>query len=170
MVQEMASLPRWLRANEGVTASRAFPKGAVLRAGAVLSSVQRSLLLLQSESNMARARVRKFSTTRRPRLSTNVRLSPGTQEVGDGRSLGLLSRSVGPARIATARPLRSYRFPLLLPLPDVARSPRLPPDSLFSFDHRWSIFLRPLSCFCFATRTPNSGGRNPSTCPWTYPW
>ena len=42
-------------------------------------------------------------------------------------------------------------FPLLPPLPDAARSPRLPPGSLFSFDRRWSIFLRPLSCFCFAT-------------------
>jgi hypothetical protein len=58
-------------------------------------------------------------------------------------------------RIATVRPLRSYRFPLLPPLPTAARSPRLPPGSLFSFDRRWSIFLRPLSCFCFATRTPN---------------
>jgi hypothetical protein len=69
-----------------------------------------------------------------------------------GGPLGRLSRSVGPARIVTARPLRSYRFPLLPPLPDVARSPRL--GSLFSFDRRWSFFLRPLSCFCFATRTP----------------
>ena len=73
--------------------------------------------------------------------------------------MGLLSKSMGPARLATARPLRSYRFPLLLPLPDVARSLRLPPDSLFSFDRRWSIFLRPLSCFCFATRTPTPEDR-----------
>ena len=60
----------------------------------------------------------------------------------------------GPARIATARPLRSYRFPLLRPLPTAERSPRLSPGSPFSFDRRSSIFLRPLSCFCFATRTP----------------
>jgi len=54
-------------------------------------------------------------------------------------------------------------FPLLPPLPNAARSPRLPPGSLFSFDRRWSIFLRPLSCFCFATETPVSGGQNLST-------
>jgi hypothetical protein len=57
----------------------------------------------------------------------------------------------------------SYRLPLLPPFPIAARSPRLPPGSLFSFDRRWSIFLRPLSCFCFATRTPISGGQNLST-------
>jgi hypothetical protein len=43
-------------------------------------------------------------------------------------------------------------FPLLPPLPNAARLSCLPPGcSLFSFDRRWSIFLRPLSCFCFAT-------------------
>ena len=62
-----------------------------------------------------------------------------------------------------SRPPRSYRFPLLPPLLNAARSPSLPPGSLFSFDRRWSIFLRPLSCFCFATRTPTSGEPNLST-------
>jgi hypothetical protein len=60
----------------------------------------------------------------------------------------------------TARPLRSYPFPLPRPLPNAAWTPRLPPGSVFSFDRRWSIFLRPLSCFCFATRTPICGGQN----------
>jgi hypothetical protein len=58
------------------------------------------------------------------------------------------------------RPQSSYRFPLPPPMPNPARMPRLSPASLFSFDRRWSIFLRPLSCFCFATRTPISGGQN----------
>ena len=88
-----------------------------------------------------------------PATQSPERLSPGPR----------LSRRRRTRSNPTARPLRSYRFPLLPPLPNAARSPSLPPGSLFSFDRRWSIFLRPLSCFCFATRTPISGGRNPST-------
>ncbi len=78
-------------------------------------------------------------------------------------SVPRLSRRRRTSSNPTARPLRSYRFPLLPPLLNAARSPSLPPGSLFSFDRRWSNFLRPLSCFCFATRTPTSGGQNPST-------
>ena len=101
-----------------------------------------------------------------------MRVAPGRRGVTASRASpkGAVIRARGSQSgstiaIATSeRKQHGYRFPVLLPLPDVARSPRLPPDSLFSFDRRWSIFLRPLSCFCFATRTPNSGGQNPSTC------
>src|SRR6266540_534994 len=80
-----------------------------------------------------------------------------------GSQLAHPSQALGAGSEDPPRSQSSYRFPLPPPLPNPARMPRLPPCSLFSFDRRWSIFLRPLSCFCFATRTPISGGRNPST-------
>jgi len=61
--------------------------------------------------------------------------------------------------LGSGLPVRGYRFSLPLPLSDAARPPRLAAGSLFSFDRRWSSFLRPLSCFCFATGDPFSGGR-----------
>ncbi len=75
-----------------------------------------------------------------------------------GSQLAHPSQALGAGSEDPPRSQSSYRFPLPPPLPNPARMPRLPPCSLFSFDRRWSIFLRPLSCFCFATRTPISGG------------